>query len=127
MSTIVVLKDANTLVLGTDSRFMEADFSGVSSDAEQKIFEIAPDTYIATSGWRITCDFQVSRAREIAKSLGTSDIRKIAEALERDTLALMQSLVGQLPSAEKHLSRENYSRIASGEQMWHGCVLAGKT
>ena len=50
MSTIVVLKEAGTLILSTDSRFMLHDFTGIASDAEQKIFEIAPDTFIATSG-----------------------------------------------------------------------------
>lgn len=50
MSTMVCLKDGDTLILGTDSRFVEADLSGVVSDAEQKIFEIWPNTFIATSG-----------------------------------------------------------------------------
>jgi hypothetical protein len=42
MSIIVVLKEANTLFLATDSRMMAHNYSGVASDAQQKLFEIAP-------------------------------------------------------------------------------------
>ena len=35
MSTICVLKDKDTVVLGTDSRFMRHDFAGIASDAER--------------------------------------------------------------------------------------------
>jgi hypothetical protein len=83
MSAIVVLKEHDTLVLGTDSRFLKHDFSGVDSDQVRKIFDIAPGAFIATSGWKMACDFQPEKARELAGRLGTTDIKIIAEALER--------------------------------------------
>ncbi len=62
MSIIVVLKDADTLILCTDSRMMAHDYSGVASDAQPKIWEIAPDTFIATSGRAWASEFQIARA-----------------------------------------------------------------
>src|ERR1035437_6035465 len=87
MSTLVVLKENNTLILGTDSRFMSGDFTSIASDATQKIFEIGPGTFIATSGRKMACDFQHERARELADELGgPADIQAISAALKRESL-----------------------------------------
>src|ERR1035437_6430994 len=87
MSSVVVVKEKDTLTLASDSRFMSGDFSSIVSDATQKIFEIAPETFIACSGRTMTCDFQHERARELAKELGTTDIEAIGEALKRESLS----------------------------------------
>src|SRR4051794_36443218 len=119
MSTIVVLKDKDALVLGTDSRFMRPDFCSIASDAEQKIFEIAPRTFVATSGFKMACDFQVEKARELARELGTVDIRVLAGALERESLGYFKEVVGELRSVE--CPADKITRTLSGEYLLHGC------
>ena len=68
MSTLVVLKENSVLVLGTDSRFMKPDCSGIASDSEVKICEIAQQTFIAASGWKYALDLELATARELARS-----------------------------------------------------------
>lgn len=77
MSAIVVLKEAGTLVLGTDSRFLKHDFSGVASDSTQKIHRIAEGAYIATSGWAMACDFQPQKPKSKAKPKRLSPARVV--------------------------------------------------
>jgi hypothetical protein len=123
MSTIVVLKEADTLFLGTDSRYMAHDFSGIASDAEQKIFPIAPDTFIAVSGRKVISEFQAARARELAVELGTSDIQAIGAALERESLPCLAALVERLREEPDEMTRQH----VSGESLLHGCTLVGRT
>ena len=63
MSIIVVIKEGDELICNTDSRMMAHDYSGVSSDSQQTIFEVAPNTFIATSGRLMASEFQIARAR----------------------------------------------------------------
>jgi hypothetical protein len=122
MSTIVCLKEKNTVVLGTDSRFMKHDFSGVASDAEQKIFGIAPETFIAPSGRKMACDFQHAKARELAEDMGTADIETIGAALKRESLPVLRRLIKALRSIPEERARQ----AISGESLLHGCVLVGR-
>lgn len=123
MSIIVVLKEADTLILSTDSRMMAHDYSGVASDTEQKIFEIAPGTFIATSGRKMASEFQVARARELAVELGTTDIQAIGAALERESLPCLMTLVERLRLEPDETTRQ----AVSGESLLHGCMLVGRT
>ena len=50
MSIVMVFKEADTLILSTDSRAMELDNSAVASDTETKLFVVAPNTFIALTG-----------------------------------------------------------------------------
>ena len=93
MSTIICLKEGDTLVLGTDSRFMKHDCSGIFSDSGKKIFEIAQETFIAASGWKFGCDFEQAKALELASKLATTDIRVIGEALRREMTPYLKDLV----------------------------------
>ena len=120
MSIITVFKDANSLIFGTDSRMMKHDYSGVDTDTEQKIFEIAPETYIACSGRKFASEFQVARARELAIELGT-DIQAIGAALERDSFSILSVLLERLRQENDETTRQ----AVSGQIMLHGCTLVG--
>src|ERR1041385_8026231 len=103
MSAIVVLKEKNVLVLGTDSRFMKHDFSAVDSDAEQKIHEIAQGTFIATSGFKPACEFQETQCRILAREMSTQDIRVIGEALGRGPVGNFQKISQKAPNNRRRL------------------------
>ena len=91
MSTIIALKESETLILATDSRFMNADFGGIASDAGRKIFEIAPQVFLAPSGWTIVGDYQLAQARELVRTLGASDIRTMAHALASESIPCLEA------------------------------------
>ena len=125
MSTIICMKEGNSLILATDSRFMAHDFGGVASDAEQKIFEIAPQVFLAPSGWKVVCDFQLAQARELVGTLGTSDLRTMADALASESIPLLEALVEVLRSIE-HPHHKILAAL-DGKAMMHVHVLAGRT
>jgi hypothetical protein len=100
---------------------MKHDFSGVASDADQKLFRISPSIYLAPTGWKAPSDYQV----DVARKLGTSDIRALAEALERESLAYLTRFVEVLGSI-KHV-HEKIGRALAGELTLHATVLAGRT
>ena len=123
MSTIICLKEGDTLVLGTDSRFMKHDYSGIASDEEQKIFEVAPETFLATSGRKMVCDFQVARARKIADELGAPpDIQVIGEALKCEWLSCLMELLELLKSQPDEETRQ----VVTGQSLLHGSILVGR-
>ncbi|HWR35357.1 MAG TPA: hypothetical protein VN622_05745, partial [Clostridia bacterium] len=123
MSTMIVLKDANALVLGTDSRLSAHDYSRVLSDRWEKIREVAPQTYIATSGRRPVCEFQEEKARELASQLGTTDIKAIGEALGRETVIYLLACVERLCA----LPMAPGETGGPGNRPLHGTVLVGRT
>ena len=92
MSTLVVLKESDVLILGTDSRYMKPDGSSIGGNMK-KIVEIAEQTFIAASGWLFGCDFEQAKARELASKLATTDIRIIGEALRREFAPYLKDLV----------------------------------
>jgi hypothetical protein len=122
MSIITVLKEADTLIFSTDSRMMAHDNSGIVSDAERKIFEIAPGTFIATSGRKVASQLQVARARILAFELSTTDIQAIGAALARESLPWMLKLVARLRMEPDEVTRH----AVSGDTMLHGCTLVGR-
>lgn len=123
MSTIVCMKEAGALILGTDSRFMKHDYSGIDNDTSQKIFEVAPNTFIAPSGRKMAVEFQVERARALVAELGTDDIRIIGAALERDSIPLLAKVVERLGTEPD----ETNQQTVSGAVLLHGTVLAGRS
>src|ERR1035437_7810612 len=124
MSSVVVVKEKDTLTLATDSRFMSGDFTSIASDATQKIVEIGPGTFIATSGRKMACDFQHERARELADELGgPDDIEAIAEALKRESLPCLLELLEILRAQSDARSRQ----AVAGQSLLHGCVMVGRT
>lgn len=125
MSTIVCLKEKRSLVLGTDSRQMQPDLSGVKTDVLQKIHEIAPSTFVATSGYERVCGFQERRAPELAEELGTTDIRAIAERLQQESIPRVRDL-GEVLSGLQHV-HEHIRAYVSGESLIHGTALVGWT
>src|SRR5664280_673338 len=50
MSTLVVLKESDVLILGTDSQCIKPDGSSIGGNMK-KIVEIAEQTFLAASGW----------------------------------------------------------------------------
>src|ERR1035438_5227270 len=123
MSTMICLKEGNTLVLGTDSRFMKQDYSGIASDEEQKVCEVAPETFLATSGRKMVCDWQTARAGELAEKLGTTDIQIIGEALWQESVPCLMRLVERLRLEPDETTKQH----VSGESLLHGCTLVGRT
>ena len=123
MSIILVLKESDTLILSTDSRMMAHDNSGVVCDAEQKIFEIGPGTFIAVSGRKMASEFQAGGVGEIARELGTTDIQAIGAALERESLRYLMLLLARLRLETDETTRQ----AVSGDTMLHGCTLVGRS
>ncbi len=124
MSTLVVLKERNTLVLGTDSRFMKADDSGIASDSGVKVFDIAEQTFIAASGWMFGCDFERAKARELANKLAMPDIREIGAALRREFVPYLEDLAKTSTSVE---GLHTYGGSAvCGNVPIHASVLVGR-
>jgi hypothetical protein len=122
MSATVCVKDGDGLILATDSRFMGRDFRDVFSDQMEKIFELGPDTFLATSGWNLTSDFQQSKAQELAGN--TSDICAIGKALERDTITCLTELAQMLAV---HAYLPAVISTLTGQTPIHGCMLAGRS
>ena len=122
MSIIIVLKEGNTLILSTDSRMMAHNYSGVADNTQQKIFEIAPNIFFASSGRKMVTEFQVSRARRLAAELGTTDIQAIGSALARESLPCLGQLVERLRMEPDQTTRQQ----VSGESLLHGDMLVGR-
>lgn len=124
MSTLVVLKESNVLVLGTDSRIMKPDCSGIASDSGKKIVEIAEQTFIAASGWQFGCDFGQAKARELASKLGTTNIQMIGNALWRELGPYLEELVKESTSVE---GLHTYGgQEVCGNVPIHSTVLVGR-
>lgn len=123
MSILTVFKEKNTLLFGTDSRMMKHDYSGVDSDKQQKIFGIAPNTFMATSGRKMASEFQIARARALAVELSTTDIQEIGNALESDSLPCLRVLLQRLRQENDETTRQ----AVSGQIMLHGCTLVGRS
>ena len=88
MSSIVVLKESDSVVLGTDSRYVTADRRCIVSDSVEKIQEIALETFLATSGYSPVCDFQNAKACELGQS--TQDIRTLSVALAQASKPILE-------------------------------------
>ena len=123
MSTIIVVKEGSELVMGTDSRYVSPDKTRIVSDSVEKIREIGPETFLATSGYAMACDFQNAKASELGQ--GTADIRQIASALERASRPVLDKLVGVL-TAITHLHPQIAETVA-GANTLHGAVLIGRS
>jgi hypothetical protein len=116
--------ERNQVILGTDSRTMTQDFSGVFSNTSQKLFGVAPKTFIATSGWLLVSEFQRDRAQELAGELG-ADIRTIGERLARETIPRLMELAEMLrPLPDPH---NQIGQSLSGSAMLHCDLLIGQT
>jgi hypothetical protein len=122
MSIVTVFKDSDTLIFSTDSRMMKGNYSGVDCDTQQKIFQVGPGTFIATSGRKMASEFQVARARELAVELGTTDIQAIGAAVEKETLSFLPVLVKRLSQEPDETTRQ----AVAGNIMLHGCMLVGR-
>ena len=127
MSIIVALKDRDTVVLGADSRFMTPDLTAIYSDSIPKVYPVGTIGFIACNGYRLACDYQQTRASEIALELGTRDIETIAEALARESMPVMQQLVASLHAAISS-APGRYARmceVVRGEALLHTATLIG--
>ncbi len=123
MSSIVVLKESDSIVLGTDSRYVTADRTRIASDSVEKIQEIAPDTFLATSGYSPVCDFQNAKARELGQS--TQDIRTLSGTLAEASRPILEEVAAAL-ARDAHLHADIASAVA-GDVVLHGAVLAGRS
>jgi hypothetical protein len=122
MSIITAIKEGNELVFCADSRMMAHDYSAVDCDTQQKVFEIAPSTFLGTSGRLMASEFQIARARELAAELGTTDIQVIGAELEKETLGCLKVLLERLRQEPDETTRQ----AVAGDTMLHGCMLVGR-
>ena len=123
MSIVTVFKEADTLILSTDSRAMELDNSAVASDTETKLFVVAPNTFIALTGRVGVCAFQVERSRKIAADLKTTDIQVIARELGRASVPVLNILLKRLLMEHDEVSR----KVVCGEVLVQGYTLVGRS
>jgi len=126
MSIIVAIRDGDEVCLGTDSRFMNADQTAIESDSVQKIFPIGSDGFIATSGFRIACDFLQTRAPQVARELRTADIGAIGESLALESLDTMREQLAALRYFYTLGGYEHIGPVLSGESLLGGFMLVGR-
>jgi hypothetical protein len=121
MSAICVVKEGESIVLGTDSRYVTADRKSVVSDSVEKIQEICADTFLATSGYSSVCDYQNAKACELGRS--TQDIRDLSLALAETSRPILEEVAATLATGiELH---PDIAAAALGEAVLHGAVLVG--
>lgn len=123
MSAIAVLKEAGTIVLGTDSRFVTGDRKSTVSDSVEKITEISAETFLATSGYSIICDFQNAKACELSRA--TQDIRTLSGMLAEASKPILEELVAAL--AKNTQLHPLIASAIAGEVVLHGAVLVGRS
>lgn len=71
----------------------------------------------------MACDFQHGEARAIAERAGSADIRLISAELARNSIPVLNVVLGQLLS----VPGERTGLIVSGEALLHGCCLVGRS
>jgi hypothetical protein len=123
MSAIVVIKESDTVVLGTDSRYVTPDKRGIVSDAVEKIQEIAVEAFLATSGYALVCDFQNAKAREVGES--TQDIRTLSGILAEASKPILEEAAAAL-AQNVHL-HPTIANVLAGKTVLHGAVLVGRS
>ncbi len=123
MSVIVVLKESNSIVLGTDSRYVTPDKARAVSDSIEKIQEIAADTFLATSGYSLVCNFQNAKAGELCQS--TQDIRTLSRMLAEASKPILEEVAAAL-AKNVHL-HSTIATVIAGTGLLHGAVLAGRS
>jgi hypothetical protein len=104
---------------------MRNNFAEVGDDGAQKIFEVTRDTFLAPSGWMLASKFQAEKAPEIARILGTHDIRAIAEVLNKTSRPILELLVGMLASIEN--PAPEVSQTLDGSKALQAFCLAGRS
>jgi hypothetical protein len=120
MSTITVVKDPEVLFLCTDSRFV---IGSIPIGDQQKIFQVCPGVFLAASGRQSACDHQVRRAREIAAELDTTDVRRIAAAVQAEMMPFLEGMAARL-RAEDYEDPMTAAHL-SGAALLHGAVICG--
>ena len=119
MSTLVGLKLNNTVVLATDSlTYTYGRPNRIISDAQQKIFEVAPDVFYGWSGSTSVAMEQLSIARALARTAQPTNIRKFAEQLNAASTS-------QLLAESNRALTEPFHPARSGELPFQIYILAG--
>lgn len=118
MSALMGLKLSYTAVLATDSRCYTSDRSRILSNAEQKIFEVAPAVFYGWSGYRGVGHIHVQVAATLGRSAETKNLRTFADELDMASQARILQLltVSEADRCEGELS---------GGVPFHIYILAG--
>ena len=109
--------------MATDSRTVDNTGKHVLSDAEQKIFEVAPGTFYGWSGYGFIAKSQVETAIAIADTAGANDLHGFADALDELSRPSMAELLDILRGI-RHLNPK-YDAELSGVRPFHAYILAG--
>jgi hypothetical protein len=117
MSTIVCLKENNTLVLATDSIAYDARRTRVLSNTERKIFEFTPGAFYAAVGFCNLAGAQVRILTALARSAGTMNLRALADLLDSASWPLLEQLA-KGPHAEQLQDEAGVKRL-------HSYILVG--
>lgn len=123
MSTVIAMRADGIAVLATDSRTMDQTGQHLS-DAQQKIFEIAPGTFYAWSGYTPFAALQVQIAAAFGKTADMQNLRAFADQLDAASLPLMEQLLIALTQIQ-HLQPEKYGPELAGKEPFHAYTLCG--
>ncbi len=123
MSILIAFKFNDTVVLGTDSRTMDNTGTCILSDAEQKLFEVAPDVFYGWSGYGYLATTQAALAGALGKRAPIEDLRIFAKELDAVSLPVLMQLVNRLTEI-RHLHSQYEAELA-GTKPFHAYVLAG--
>jgi hypothetical protein len=122
MSVLIGIKLGDVAVLATDSRVV-GNAGNITSDAEQKIFEVAPGTFYGWSGYGFLARPQAQIARELGKTADMTNLRSFADQLDKASQPRVEQLLLTLAEM-RHINRA-YGAALSGTEPFHAYVLCG--
>ena len=93
MSTLIALKRNGTALLATDSRVYNAQTGHFVSDAAQKLWEVSPGVFYASSGYTYLGDSLARIAATLGRTAQTGNIREFADQIDAAAMPDMERLV----------------------------------
>ncbi len=114
MSILIAFKFDDTVVLATDSRTMDKTATHVVSDAEQKIFEIAPGVFYGANGYTYFATTQAHQASVLGRGSKIENLRDFAKQLDAALMPEMERNIGILAKDQ-----------LAGIRPFHAYALAG--
>jgi hypothetical protein len=93
MSTLIALKLNGTALLATDSRVYNAQTGHFVSDAAQKLWEVSPGVFYASSGYTYLGDSLARIAATLGRTAQTGNIREFADQMDAAAMPDMERLV----------------------------------
>jgi hypothetical protein len=124
MSILIGLRFNGDVILTTDSRVVDNAQKSIASDAQTKIFEVAPGVFYGWSGCGRFALPQARIARTISEVMRPQSLRAFADALDEASHPLMEELIKDL--RERRDQSPIYEAQLAGREPFHAYVLATK-